>query len=77
MKYTHIEDSAPPCHSSQQLYFSPPPNVTLSTIDHGLAWVVADVPSWLGINNMAVTAGEVELCVPFDRNGTASTLEIY
>ena len=73
MEDTHVEDAAPTDHSSQQLDFSPPPNVTLTAIDPGLAREVLNVPSQLGINNIAVIVDEVELCVPFDRNGTAST----
>ena len=38
-------------------------------VDLGLAQIVTDRPSSLGVNNIAVVADQLELCVPFERNG--------
>ena len=43
-----------------------------TTIDPGLARIVTNEPSSLGLNNILAVADPVELCVPFDRNGTTA-----
>ena len=42
-------------------------------IDPGLARIVTDQHSELGLNNITAVADEEELCVPFERNGVSST----
>ena len=58
------EDSPPrSTHSREESEEQP------TGVDLGLARIVTDRPSSLGVNNIAVVADQLELCVPFERNG--------